>query len=161
MRKLFAWIALALIVGADNAGTVLANADLGAQGRQCFIPFAATIVEVEVADDHAGTPNVIPGKNHAGSISNLVSSDWPRPHLAGLPARTREARRGWTERQHVPARCKPRFSWRLLARHLHQCGKQLHSLAADGVQRRFHLAASADPPETCPGPCGRANKKWG
>jgi hypothetical protein len=55
MRKLFAWIALALIVGADNAGTVLANADLGAQGRQCFIPFAATIVEVEVAGEASDT----------------------------------------------------------------------------------------------------------
>ena len=30
-------------------------------------------VEVEVAGE-AGTPNVTPGKNHAGSISNLVSS---------------------------------------------------------------------------------------
>jgi hypothetical protein len=61
-----------MIVGADN-GSALANADLGPQGRQCFIPYAATVVEVDVAAD-AGTPNVIPAVNHAGSLSNLVSS---------------------------------------------------------------------------------------
>ena len=61
-----------IVVGADN-GSALANADLGPQGRQCFVPFAATVVEVEVAAD-AGTPNVIMAKNHAGTISNLVSS---------------------------------------------------------------------------------------
>lgn len=59
-------------VGADN-GPILVNADLGPQGRQCFIPTGATIVEVDVAAD-AGTPNIIPGRNHAGAITNLVSS---------------------------------------------------------------------------------------
>lgn len=63
----------AIIVGANNASAVIVNADLGPQGRLCFVPAAATIVEIEVAAD-GGTPNVIPGKNHAGSISNLVSS---------------------------------------------------------------------------------------
>jgi hypothetical protein len=62
----------AMVVGADN-GTALVAADLGPQGRQCFIPFAATIVEVTVAAD-AGTPNVIVRKNTAGSTSNILSS---------------------------------------------------------------------------------------
>jgi hypothetical protein len=63
----------AMIVGADNATAALADADLGPQGRQCFIPAPATVVEVNVAAD-AGTPNIIPRKNSAGSGSNLVSS---------------------------------------------------------------------------------------
>jgi hypothetical protein len=63
----------AVIVGADNASAVIANGDLGVQGRLCFVPFAATVVEVTVSAD-AGTPNVIPRKNSAGSTSNLVSS---------------------------------------------------------------------------------------
>jgi hypothetical protein len=63
----------AMVVGADNATAALVNADLGPQGRQCFIPAAATVVEVNVAAD-AGTPNVIARKNSAGSGSNLVSS---------------------------------------------------------------------------------------
>jgi hypothetical protein len=61
-----------MIVGADN-GSALANSDLGPQGRQCFVPAGSTVVEVTVAAD-AGTPNIIPAKNHAGSASNLVSS---------------------------------------------------------------------------------------
>jgi len=60
-------------IGADNAAAVVVDADLGPQGRQCFVPFAATVVEITVSAD-GGTPNVIPRKNHAGSTSNLVSS---------------------------------------------------------------------------------------
>lgn len=59
-------------VGADN-GVVLVNADLGPQGRECFIPAAATIVEVDVSAD-AGTPNVIVSRNRAGSVVNILSS---------------------------------------------------------------------------------------
>jgi len=62
-----------IIVGSDDAAAALADSNLGPQGRQCFVPFAATVVEITVAAD-AGTPNVIPRKNHAGSTSNLVSS---------------------------------------------------------------------------------------
>jgi hypothetical protein len=39
----------------------------------CYIPFAATIVEMDVEAD-GGTPNVIVGVNHAGSVSNIVST---------------------------------------------------------------------------------------
>ncbi|HWC97235.1 MAG TPA: hypothetical protein VG456_10805 [Candidatus Sulfopaludibacter sp.] len=63
----------AILVGADNASLALANADIAPQGRQCFISYAATVVEVEVAAD-GGTPSVIPAKNHAGSLSDFVSS---------------------------------------------------------------------------------------
>ena len=61
-----------LNVGADN-GTALVDADIGPQGRQCFIPYAATVVEIDVAAD-AGTPNVIVRKNTAGTQSDLLSS---------------------------------------------------------------------------------------
>jgi hypothetical protein len=61
-----------IVVGSDN-GPALADADLAPQGRQCFIPYAATVVEVTVAAN-AGTPNVAPAKNHAGSLSDFVSS---------------------------------------------------------------------------------------
>lgn len=62
----------AIIVGSDDAGSALANTNLGPQGRLCFIPSGSTVVEIDVAAD-AGTPNVIPAKNHAGSASALVS----------------------------------------------------------------------------------------
>jgi len=60
-----------ILIGADN-GSALANTDL-AQPRWCYIPYAATVVEVMVAGD-AGTPSVIVGRNHAGTVANLVSS---------------------------------------------------------------------------------------
>lgn len=57
----------------DTSGSALTNAQLGPQSRVCYIPAAATVVEVDVNAD-AGTPNFIVGVNHAGAISNLVSS---------------------------------------------------------------------------------------
>lgn len=62
----------AMVFGADNAGSALADADLGPQGRRCFLPYTATVLEVDVAAD-AGTPNIIVRKNLAGSTSNLLS----------------------------------------------------------------------------------------
>ncbi len=47
-----------IIVGADN-GAVLADADLGPQGQQCIIPYAATVIEVDVSADGTATPQVI------------------------------------------------------------------------------------------------------
>lgn len=60
-----------LVVG-DASGSVITNGQLGPQKRMCFIPYAATIVEVDVAAD-GGTPNVIIAKNTAGSVSNILS----------------------------------------------------------------------------------------
>ncbi len=57
----------------DESAAAVTNSQLGPQTRVCFIPAASTIVEMDVAAD-GGTPNVIVGKNHAGSISNIVSS---------------------------------------------------------------------------------------
>jgi hypothetical protein len=37
------------------------------------VPISATILEMDVNAD-GGTPNVIVGRNHAGTISNIVSS---------------------------------------------------------------------------------------
>ncbi len=60
-----------LVIGVDNASAALANADLGPQKRQCYIPYAATVVEIMVSAD-AGTPNVNAGRNLAGSAANLT-----------------------------------------------------------------------------------------
>lgn len=57
----------------DTSGSAITNGQLGPQSRVCFIPYAATVVEIDVNAD-AGTPNVILGKNHAGAITNLTSS---------------------------------------------------------------------------------------
>jgi hypothetical protein len=61
-----------IIVGADN-GTALVTADIAPQGRQCFLPAAAHIVEIDVAAD-AGTPAVVVAVNHAGSLTSLNAS---------------------------------------------------------------------------------------
>ena len=64
-----------MVVGADN-GSALANADLGPQGFQCYVPFNATVLEVMVSAN-ASTPSVVPARNHAGVVSDLVSSALP------------------------------------------------------------------------------------
>lgn len=60
-----------IVVGADN-GAALVNADLGPQLNQCFVPYAATVVEIEVMAD-AGTPNVIVQRSHLGTPTALLS----------------------------------------------------------------------------------------
>lgn len=57
----------------DTSGSAIASGQLGPQSRICFIPAAATIVEMDVNAD-GGTPNIIVGKNHAGTVSNIVSA---------------------------------------------------------------------------------------
>jgi hypothetical protein len=69
--------------GANNAASALVDADLGPQNRSCYIPYAATIVEMIVTAD-AGTPSIIVGVNHAGSISNIVSSALATAASGGL-----------------------------------------------------------------------------
>ena len=61
-----------MVFGADN-GSALANADIGPQGTQCFIPFNATVIEVTVRSD-AGVPSVVPAYDRAGSLTDLVSA---------------------------------------------------------------------------------------
>lgn len=73
----------AMIIGADNASSALADADIAPQGRQCWVPYASTVVEVDVAAD-AGTPNVIVRKNTAGSGSNLLSSALATASAGGI-----------------------------------------------------------------------------
>lgn len=63
----------AIVVGSDDASSALVDTNLGPQGRLCFIPSNATVLEVEVAAD-AGTPNVIVAKHHGSTITNLISS---------------------------------------------------------------------------------------
>ncbi len=57
----------------DTTASALTNGQLGPQSRICYIPAASTIVEMDVNAD-AGTPNVIVGRNRAGTIVNIVSS---------------------------------------------------------------------------------------
>lgn len=60
-----------IVVGADN-GTALVNADIGPQLNQCQVPYAGTILEIDVTGD-AGTPNVIVQRNHLGAATALLS----------------------------------------------------------------------------------------
>lgn len=71
-----------LIFGANN-GSALVDADLGPQSRQYFLPYAATLVEMEVAGD-AGTPNIILGRSRAGSIVNVVSAALATASAGGI-----------------------------------------------------------------------------
>jgi hypothetical protein len=60
--------------GNSKAGTAaLADADLGPQIGVCFVPGAATVVEVDVRAN-GGTPSIIMGIDHAGTVSNVLSS---------------------------------------------------------------------------------------
>lgn len=61
------------IVVGDTSGAALNDAQLGPQKRLCYIPAGGTIQEM-VVEANAGTPNVIVGRNRAGSVSNIVSS---------------------------------------------------------------------------------------
>lgn len=60
-------------IGDQSASAAVSDTQLGPQKRICFIPASATIVEVDVAAD-GGTPNIIIGRNRAGSVVNIVSS---------------------------------------------------------------------------------------
>jgi hypothetical protein len=71
-----------IVIGKDN-GAILANADVAPQGRQCYIPFAATVVEVTVAAD-SGTPSVVVDKNHAGTLTDLLGSALSTAASGGL-----------------------------------------------------------------------------
>lgn len=71
-----------IVIGDDSAATALSNANL-TQGRQCYIPFTATAVEIMVSAD-AGTPNIIVGVNHGGSVSNLLSAALATAGAGGL-----------------------------------------------------------------------------
>jgi len=62
-----------MVMGADNAASALGNTDIAPQGQQCFIPYAATVVEVTVRAD-AGTPSVVVSKDHTGTQTDLLSS---------------------------------------------------------------------------------------
>ena len=61
-------------IGDASSSNTITNAQLGPQKRMCFIPAAATIVEMDVEAD-AGTPNIIIGyRNPAGTVVNIVSA---------------------------------------------------------------------------------------
>jgi hypothetical protein len=73
-----------LVYGSDNpAVSVLQNADIAPQGRQCFISNTSTIVEIDVSAD-AGTPSVVINKNHAGSKTNVLSSALATASAGGI-----------------------------------------------------------------------------
>jgi hypothetical protein len=62
-----------IAIGDTSSASVVTNAQLGPQKRVCYIPAAATILELDVAAD-GGTPNVIVGRNTAGTLVNIVSA---------------------------------------------------------------------------------------
>jgi hypothetical protein len=59
-----------MVFGADN-GVALVNADLGPQKKYCMVPFAATVVEVDIASN-TGTSSIIVGVRSCGSYSSGV-----------------------------------------------------------------------------------------
>lgn len=70
-----------IVIGTDN-GAVLADADIAPQIKQCQIPYAATVVEIDVASD-AGTPElsvahrlctVAPCSGGNETVTNLLSA---------------------------------------------------------------------------------------
>lgn len=61
------------IVIGDTSGSALSNAQLGPQVGMCYVPYGATVLEVDVRAD-GGTPNVIVARSRAGSPTNLLSS---------------------------------------------------------------------------------------
>jgi hypothetical protein len=71
-----------ILVGSDDALLALTDADLS-QARYCYLPYASTIAEIMVAAD-AGTPNIIVGRNRAGSIANLTSTALATASSGGL-----------------------------------------------------------------------------
>jgi hypothetical protein len=67
----------------DESGSAIADAQLGPQSRLCYVPAAATIVELDVSAD-AGTPSALVAKNHAGSDTNLTSSALSTASAGGI-----------------------------------------------------------------------------
>jgi len=57
----------------DTSGSAITSGQMGPQSRVCFIPSTSTLVEMDVNAD-AGTPSIIVGRNHAGTIANITSS---------------------------------------------------------------------------------------
>ncbi len=57
----------------DASGSAITSAQLGPQKGACFVPAAATVLEVDVYAD-GGTSNIIVGVDHAGTVANLVSA---------------------------------------------------------------------------------------
>jgi hypothetical protein len=62
-----------IVVGDQSSSNALTNTQLGPQKGLCLLPAYSIIQEIDVEAD-SGTPNVIPGVDHMGSISNLLSS---------------------------------------------------------------------------------------
>jgi hypothetical protein len=61
-----------IVIGADNAASVLVNGDIGPQGSQCYVDNAGTVIEVEVKGD-AGTSTALPRKEHGVTNTSLLS----------------------------------------------------------------------------------------
>lgn len=60
------------IVIGDQSGVAVTNGQLGPQEHVCYVPAAATVVEVDIAAD-GGTPNVIVNNDHQGTDTSLLS----------------------------------------------------------------------------------------
>ncbi len=68
-----------MVIGSDD-GSVLTDANIGPQGKQCKVAFGATVVEIDVNAD-AGTPSVIVRKKHCATFTTGVCSSWTSTDL--------------------------------------------------------------------------------
>lgn len=68
-----------MVIGAEN-GSAIVDGDLGPQGQQCKVAYAATVVEIDVNAD-AGTPNVIVRKKHCATFTTGVCTSWTSTDL--------------------------------------------------------------------------------
>jgi hypothetical protein len=57
----------------NQSGPLLEDAQLGFQTHLCFIPAAATLVEIDVSADH-GEPSIVVGRDRAGTTIDVLSS---------------------------------------------------------------------------------------
>jgi hypothetical protein len=120
-------------VGADNAAAVLVDGDLGPQGRQCFVPYAATLKEIDVTAD-GGTPNVIVRKNCAGTQTDLLSSALATAAAGGIACSQTSAVTGLDG----ATTCSATLQNTSVAA---GCWLELKSGTAGGVAKRMSIAA--------------------
>lgn len=70
-----------IVIGANN-GSALASGDVGPQNDQCFIPFAATVVEVDLSVDNASSTSTVQvRKRHCSTFTSNTCTAFTTTNL--------------------------------------------------------------------------------